>query len=229
MDYTERQKLIIEMLKNGSMSIADISEMLYVSQMTIRRDVLNLKRLGIVTQFRGGVALNNESVIVPIDLRENNDKNEKILLAKKAIKYVRDGTLIFIDSSSTCYNIVPLLVGFKNIQVITNSTKAILELGRLGIRSKMVCGNLVPKDKCVVGSDAEGYIRKFMFDIAFISASGYDNKRITDWSESQTNVRKAAIDSSERTYCLMLHSKYNVNYQYVVCETRNVGIITVDE
>ncbi|MBQ8208712.1 MAG: DeoR/GlpR transcriptional regulator [Clostridia bacterium] len=227
MEYTERQKQIISMLKNGSMSISDIADMLYVSQMTIRRDISDLKKMGIITQFRGGIAINPETVIVPIDLRENSEKNDKILLAKKAVQYVRNGMLIFIDSSSTCFNIVPLLADFKDLQVITNSTKVLMELGKIGIRSKMVCGNHVPKDRCVVGSEAEAYIKNFRFDIAFISSSGFNDKRVTDWSEAQTNVRRAAIESSKKTFCLMLPSKYERNYQFVVCTSKDVEIITL--
>lgn len=228
MDYTERQKQIIRLLKNGSLSVADIADALYVSQMTIRRDITELKRIGVITQFRGGVALNPETVIVPIDLRENSEKNDKVLLAKKAVEYVRDGMLIFIDSSSTCFNIVPLLGDFKQLQIITNSTKVLLELGKMGIRSKMVCGNHVPNDRCIVGSEAEAYIKNFRFDIAFLSSSGYDEKHITDWSEAQTNVRRAAIESSIKTMFLMLPSKYNSSFQFVVCKTKDVNIITLE-
>lgn len=227
MNYTERQKQIIRLLKSGNKTIADIANMLYVSQMTIRRDISELKKIGIIAQFRGSVALNSDTVIVPIDLRENSEKNDKVQLAKKAVQYVKDGMLIFIDNSSTCFNIVPLLADFKNFTVITNSTKVLLELGNMGIRSKMCCGNHNPKDRCVVGSEAEAYIKNFRFDIAFISSSGYNDCKITDWSESQTNVRRAAIESANKTFCLMLPSKYEKNYQFVVCKTKDVEIITL--
>ena len=228
MNYTERQKQIIKFLKTGSMSIADIAKELYVSQMTIRRDVSELKRTGIITQFRGGVALNQETDIVPIDLRENTEKNNKIQLAKKAVQHVRNGMLLYIDSSSTCSNIVPFLEEFQNLQVITNSTKVLLELGKMDIRSKMACGYHYPNDRCVCGSEAEAYIRNFRYDIAFISSSGYDNKFITDWNEAQTNVRRAAIESADKTMFLMLPSKYGKSFQYVVCKTKDVEIITLE-
>ncbi|MBR6602931.1 MAG: DeoR/GlpR transcriptional regulator, partial [Clostridia bacterium] len=113
MHYTERQKQIIKMLKDGSLSVSTIADRLYVSQMTIRRDIEALKKNGTITQYRGGVALNSETLVMPIDLRENSEKNDKVLLAKKAVEFVKNGMLIFIDSSSTCFNIVPLLQGFK--------------------------------------------------------------------------------------------------------------------
>ncbi len=227
MHYTERQKQIIKMLKDGSLSVSAIADKLYVSQMTIRRDIEALKKNGTITQFRGGVALKSDTLVMPIDLRENSEKNDKVLLAKKAVEFIRNGMLIFIDSSSTCFNIVPLLADFKELQIITNSTKVLLELGDMGIRSKMCCGYHLPKERCVAGSEAEAYIKKFNFELAFISAGGYNDKQITDWSEAQTNVRRAAIESAEKTKVLMLPSKYDKNYQFVVAKTKDVDIITL--
>ncbi|MBR3965571.1 MAG: DeoR/GlpR transcriptional regulator [Clostridia bacterium] len=227
MHYTERQKQIIKMLKDGSLSVSTIADRLYVSQMTIRRDIEALKKNGTITQYRGGVALNSETLVMPIDLRENSEKNDKVLLAKKAVEFVKNGMLIFIDSSSTCFNIVPLLQGFKELQIITNSTKVLLELGDMGIRSKMCCGYHLPKERCVAGSEAEAYIKNFRFELAFISSGGYNDKQITDWSEAQTNVRRAAIESAEQTKVLMLPSKYEKDYQYVVAKTKDVDIITL--
>ena len=227
MQYTERQKRIMDLLRKRSMSVCDIASALSVSEMTVRRDISYLKEMGTVTQFRGGVAIKNFSAFRYFETRVEEAKDEKILLARKAVQYVKDGMLIFIDNSSTCYYIAPLLENFHNLMVVTNSSKVLSVLGELGIKVKMTSGNYNHRDKCVIGSETEEYIRNYRYDIAFLSASGSDKEIITSMSDALTNVRRAVIQSAARSYFLMIPSKTNRRSKFVICRTEDVELITL--
>ena len=72
----------------------------------------------------------------------------------------------------------------------------------------------------------EEYIKNYRYDLAFLSSSGYDEIRITSWSEAQTNVRRAVIESAAKTYILMTPMKRKKRSYFVTCRTENVELIT---
>ncbi len=228
MGFSERQKKIIDLLSECSMSIMELADRLFSSEMTIRRDIAHLKEIGVVDQFRGGVSIKKTRSFQSFDFRADIEKNEKMELARRAAELVQDGMLIYIDNSTTCYYISQFLGKFRNLMVVTNSAPLMNDLGKMGIKVKMVSGNYVHKYKCIVGSETEEYIKNYRFDLAFLSSSGYKDERIMSWSESQTNVRRAVIESAAKSYFLMTPMKKDRRSKFVVCKTEDVELITID-
>lgn len=229
MEFSERQKKIIDLLSERSMSIMELADRLFASEMTIRRDVAQLKKMGVVNQFRGGVSIKKSRSFQSFDFRADIEKAEKVDLAKRAAELVTDGMLIYIDNSTTCYYIVQFLGKHRDISVVTNSEPVMHDLGKMGIKVKMASGNYIHRDRCVVGSETEEYIKNYRYDLAFLSSSGYDDVRITSWSEAQTNVRRAVIESAAKTYILMTPMKWKRRSYFVTCRTENVELITTEQ
>ena len=229
MEFSERQKKIIDLLSERSMSIMEIAQRLSSSEMTIRRDVADLKKMGVVDQFRGGVSIKKARSFQSFDFRSDIEKNEKMELARRAAELVQDGMLIYIDNSTTCWYIVQFLGKFRDLKVVTNSAPVMNDLGNMGIKVKMASGNYVHRDKCVVGSETEEYIRNYRYDLAFLSSSGYNDKRIMSWSEAQINVRRAVIESAAKTYFLMTPMKKGRKSYFIACRTEDVELITLDK
>lgn len=229
MEYTERQKQIIELLSERSLSVTEIANKLFASEMTIRRDISYLKSIGVLNQYRGGVALRVLNSFTSFELRYASEKAEKMLLGAKAAELVEDGMMIYIDNSSTCSYIVPFLEDRRDIMVVTNSSKVIEDLGEMKKKVKMASGNYAYFEKCVVGSETEEYIRNYRYDIAFISATGYDDKMIMCYGEAQANIRRVVIESAAKTYVLMTRSKRNRRSKFVVCDIKDVCLITHED
>ena len=135
----EREKQILtEILRTKKVNVKELAEKLYASEPSIRRDLINLEKQGFVKRVHGGAILEENGVSVskiPFVIRELEQSDAKIIIAEKAAKLVNDGDCIFLDASSSAYNIVPFLASKVNITVITNGIKAASKICEYGIKT----------------------------------------------------------------------------------------------
>ena len=85
----ERQNIILDILNKEKKIIAkDISTKLNVSEDTIRRDLNELDEKGLLKRVHSG-AIKRGPKAVDFSIREDVNIEEKIRLAKKAVKYIK--------------------------------------------------------------------------------------------------------------------------------------------
>lgn len=229
MELKDRKKDIFDILyEEGRVSVAKLAEMLYVSEMTIRRDLNQMEKNGILKRYRGGavlVATHNE---LPISRRFFVDESAKKELSKQTVKFLNDNLTIYIDSSSTCQYIIPHINKFKNITIITNSVNALLIASKLNINCIMIGGKYYSQDMCFVGSLAEQFAKQFNIDVAFFSALGISTDGIiSDCNVEQTMIRKIIMENSQKKIFLFEKNKINKKYFYTVCHKNDVDEIIV--
>lgn len=226
----ERQEEILKILEiKRCISVKKLSEMLYVSAPTIRRDLSILENQGKVKRTHGGVVLRHiADSEIPLMLREDQNGKSKEVIAKKAIGYVKNGDVIFLDASSTAAHIVPFLKKFNDIIVVTNSPKTSISLGEANIKNYCAGGLLLPHSITYVGNETVKFVEGINADVFFFSSRGYlENGYITDSSIEEVTVKKAMIKNAKRTFCLCDSSKNNKMYMYNVCKTNEIdGIIS---
>ena len=228
----ERQEQIIEILeKRKSISVTKLAQLLYVSQPTVRRDLCILEQQGKVQRTHGGVVLRKASDLeIPLLFREDQNNLAKKSIAKKAAEYVTDGSVIFLDASSTAAHLIPHLEKFNDIIVVTNSPKASMLLGERNIKNYCTGGLLLMHSIAYVGNEAEKFIANINADLFFFSSRGYlENGIITDSSDPEVAIKKAMLKNTERSFYLCYNSKKNKKYAFNICSTEDVSeIITED-
>ncbi|MBQ8388332.1 MAG: DeoR/GlpR transcriptional regulator [Clostridia bacterium] len=225
----ERQKEILRLLmKSKSMTVNRLSELLFVSRPTIRRDLDALESQGAVMRTHGGVILRNAADLeIPLMLRERQNNLSKERIAAKAEGYVQNGQVIFLDASSTVSYLVPRLEKFSDIIVVTNSPKTSMALGELGIKNYCTGGLMLIHSVAYVGSDTERFVSGINADVFFFSSRGYEaGGMITDSSVEEAGVRRAMMKNSAKSYYLCDSSKKNKKYMYNICSVGEVdGVI----
>ncbi len=94
----ERRKEILELLdEKGYVSVKDLSQRLYVSLPTIRRDLTLLEREGYVLRTHGGASLSiSDSFVEPFALRKKTNLEAKKYIGKIELS-VNAGTLNITD------------------------------------------------------------------------------------------------------------------------------------
>ncbi|GMG95365.1 DeoR/GlpR family DNA-binding transcription regulator [Tepidimicrobium xylanilyticum] len=117
---SRREKIMNILKTERSIKVADLSEILEVSPLTIRRDLEYLAKLGLIERFHGGANLVEE----PIDKENMILSQKKNAIAKKAAEFINDNETIFINSSSTALLTLQHLKD-KRVTVITNNGKAL--------------------------------------------------------------------------------------------------------
>ena len=70
MEYKDRKKDILDILyANGRVSVSKLAKTLFVSEMTIRRDLSEMEKDGVLKRYRGGAVLTAVSSEMSISQR----------------------------------------------------------------------------------------------------------------------------------------------------------------
>ena len=227
----ERQKQIFELVQQkGKISVNRLAQLLFVSQMTIRRDLIQLEQEGLLNRFRGGAVSKIEDGELPISQRMVSGESEKRELGKKAEKYLCDNLHIYIDSSSTCAYIIPYFKNYKNIQLITNLVKSLLYASKYHIPAILIGGSYDEKDMCLIGPEAVREALDINVDIAFFSTMAYsDNGIISDDNQQQIEVKRAIMKNAEKSIFLFERKKLNKKGLYTLCRKEDAFDILLPE
>jgi len=215
----ERKELILELLRNYSrfVTVEQLSEKLFVSGATIRRDLAELEKAKLIQRTRGGaILLESIAAEAPMVLRETRNEMQKQIIAVVAREYIKDGMTIFMDSSSTVFTLARSLAAFGNLQVITNNLKiAWLLSGRKGITLVMAGGWLKERSMSFFGHSTVQFLSRFNADAAFLSAMGFSFEHgSSDATEEEYFMKRAYLSNSKQKYLLVDTSKQGKDYLY---------------
>ena len=225
-----RENKYINLLAQKPHSVKELSEKLFVSEPTVRRDIVFLQKKELLTCKRGIVTLktNSPDQRIPLFIRHMEQNEEKQIIARKAVKYIKEGYVIMLDASTTAFQIIPYLTDFKNILVITNGAKTALESASMGIRTICTGGEMALDSFCYVGTDAEDMLKRYNANIAFFSCRGLSEDGFaTDNSILENSIRKIMIKNSKSSYLLCDKSKFGKKYLNTLCDINDItGIIS---
>ena len=93
MSLYNRENQYINLLAQRPHSVKELSERLFVSEPTVRRDIILLKEKEILSCKRGVVTLKSKSPDqrIPLFIRHLEQNEEKQIIAKEAVKHIKDG------------------------------------------------------------------------------------------------------------------------------------------
>ena len=221
MPIYEREHSYINLLSERSYTVKELSEALFISEPTVRRDINELISKELVTRKNGVVSIktNSPDTRVPMFIRNLENKDAKDTIAKKAALLIKEGDTVMLDASTTAYCLVQHLAKFKNIFVITSGAKTALALATLGIRTICTGGEMALGSFSYIGHDAERTLSNYNADIAFMSCRGIsEDGAVTDSSIAENSMRKLMMQKSVGTYLLCDKSKIGKVYLNTLCE-----------
>ncbi|MBQ8415995.1 MAG: DeoR/GlpR transcriptional regulator [Clostridia bacterium] len=219
MKLSGRRKDIYDILcEKKRVSVAHLAKGLFVSEMTVRRDLAEMEKQGFLKRYRGGAILHDEMNLLPLSQRMFLEEEEKRELAQKAQKYLCDGISVYIDSSSTCQFIIPHIKKFSHVKIITNSVKAVLIASKLHLPCFLIGGEYYEQDMCLVGSVSEEIAARINVDVAFFTAQGFSEEGvISDSDIEQTSVRRIVMRNAKKRIFLFEKTKLGKKYLHTLC------------
>ena len=226
----EREKRILEiLLQQKRVTVKELAQMLFISEPSIRRDLISLENQNLIKRNHGGAILDESPISknkIPFLLREYEHSSAKTLIASKAINLINDNDIIFMDASTSCYYLIPFLVQKKGITVITNGVKGLLKLAEYRIKTISTGGTLSSSRLVLTGEEAYKTIETFNANIAFFSCRGVSpDGYLTDIAPDENNVRKHMIKHSQKSYLLCATEKFNKGYFHNLCHKNDVTAI----
>lgn len=227
---TERENEIISILKksNGFTSVKNLCARLYASESSIRRDLTNLENKGIIKRSYGGAELiTNFSNVSAFSTRSHHNISAKKAIAKKAASLIKDGSVIFLDQSSTTFFLAAEILGKSSVTIVTNSIEIISLVSASNIKL-ISSGGMLSNDNrtCLVGSDAQRIFENTYADIMFFSTKSLsDDGSIWDITKAETEVRKPMLKNAEKRVYLCDSEKFGTHSPYKQCNLSDVDYL----
>ena len=111
----ERYDKILSILEEEKyISAQKLSEILFVSLPTIRRDLAELDRRNQIIRSHGGAkAIEPEHIVTPLNFRKTVNSLQKRKLCQAAANLANDNEIIFIDASTTTLQMADFLSNKK--------------------------------------------------------------------------------------------------------------------
>ena len=227
----DRQKQILALLKEEQyLSVNALSQRLFFSKPTVRRDLAELEKNGLIFRSHGGASLKNtHNSDLAFDLRNTLHTKQKAEIAKKAAALIEDGDVIFLDASTTVLHMVKYLEGKRCITVVTNSIPLPSLLRGSNIPVYSTGGKLIPNSLAYGGPVAENAVKHFHFDKLFFSSCALTNDgRILDFSEEETNLRQVLLQQAKNSIFLCDSSKIGKSAAFYVATLDQVDTVISD-
>lgn len=210
MFLNERQQaLLAEVESRRQVTVARLSQVLYASPATIRRDLALLAEGGYLQRVRGGAVCNiDETADPPLLLRMSREVQEKARIARAAGRLLQDGMTIFLDSSTTAAHLCPEIARRRGITVITNNVRVFTGLlDAPGIRT-ILCGGEVYLGAYTFSQKALEMIHEYYVDMLFFSCAGLSaENQISDKEERVVAMKQAMLQNSASRVLLCTDSK----------------------
>jgi DeoR family fructose operon transcriptional repressor len=208
----ERHQKILDLLEQrGSIRVNELSQIFGVTEETIRRDLDKLEGEGKLLRSHGGAVRVQGEQEIPYFEREIQNVEEKIAIAREAVKQVTAGERIVLDASTTAWYMAKNLPDIP-LTVLTNSIKVAMELANKEKIDVISTGGIfLPESLSFVGPLAEQSLNMYRVNKAFISCKGIDfSFGISDSNELVALVKRKMISIADRTFLLLDHSKFGV-------------------
>ena len=185
----ERHKEIIRLLNsNGSVKISQLAKQFQVSRETIRRDLLHLNEIGAVKKSHGGATSVYELQPLPWESRVREKLPLKEKLCERAMEFIGDGNVIFLDSGSTIFCLAGMLSKKSGYTIVTTSLEAAYALVHSSNKVILTGGMLNPNSMAAEGFQATSLINSLKVDIAFLGTNGCEQHTvIADSSKAQAS------------------------------------------
>lgn len=230
---TQRDSQILAILEeNGTCSVHELCEKLYLSEATVRRALSSLARRGLINRTHGGAEL------LKIHHRASPFSNRVILnaaakrdIARKAAAMVPDGSIVFLDQSSTCYHLAEALMKKRELTVVTNNLEIALLLTQTKFRVQISGGTMHMDNRlCLAGEDANRIFEEICADFVFFSTFSLSSDGIiSDVSRDAINVRNAMLKYAKCKVFLCDSSKFDSTAGYIQCTLRDLDVLISEE
>jgi DeoR/GlpR family transcriptional regulator of sugar metabolism len=252
----ERLNKIMDLLnKHGRVKSKHLSEILSVSEVTIRNDLNTLEKKGLLSRVHGGAVkvkggyysphqtnyypymkqnINKKPRIMDPHFQEQIalDKEEKRDIAKKAVSVVEKNDVIFVDTGSSAYYFIEEIVKNPpiNLTVVTNSLYVINEVAGHNNINLLVLGGVFQRSSLnFLDLDASPLIEKYSVNKIFMGINGLDEVGFYSSDILEARVKSEFCDLTAQLYLFASSSKLFKKSLKIISEWKGSETLIVSD
>ncbi len=222
----ERIRIIKNHLKKDSkVSVAKLSELLNVTEVTIRRDLEKLESEGFLQRTHGGAVISVDSSEEPIEEQSDPYLTERQEIADTVFHLVSDNDMIMITEGLTNVQIARRLSEKTNLTVLTNDIRVAIEFkNNPGINLILLGGDL--NEYAVYGQLAINNMQYFSFNHLFVEVDAINKQTgMMASSISKATLIQKAIQIAEKTSVICLAKNFGEKSLYRIGSIESAGKI----
>ena len=225
----QRLEKILELLEERKqLSAKEMVDYFKVSKDTIRRDFALLSQRQLVRRTHGGLLpLNKEPGPSYLDRSQKANK-EKTAMAQKALQWIQNGQVIFLDASTSITLLAGLLDG--DLTVYSHSLDNAIQLSSHSqVDFHLLGGKFYPKNRFYYAADQAQILDNLRFDVAFFGAGSLANGEVT-FEDAEDVAVKSLIFERARTKILIAESsKWTKNGNYYLARLKQFDYWITDQ
>jgi DeoR/GlpR family transcriptional regulator of sugar metabolism len=222
---SQRKKYLIDVLRRDGQIVArSLSEELAVSEDTIRRDLREMAREGLLQRVHGG-ALPASPALADFAAREHISTDDKAAIGRAAAALVQPGQVLFIDGGTTCGQLVRHLAPGLRCTVVTHSPSIALALmEHESVEVIMLGGRLYRHSVVGVGASTIAAIGQVRADLYFMGVSSiHPQAGLSTGDFEEACVKRALCQAAAETVVLASPEKLATASTYQVVPLSEVG------
>src|SRR3954468_11448672 len=223
---------VLRMLETrDAVLVSELARAFSVSEVTVRADLAELARQGLVARVRGGVRpLQRGQSELGFDLRLRLPAERKRAIARAAAAMVGEGEAVALDSSTTAYYLALELRSKRELVVVTNGLLIAAALADAPGVSVLVTGGLLRLPAMsLVGDVAGDMLRTTRIDLGFLGARGLDLERgLMDLNPEEVRIKQEMASACERVVGIVDSSKWHRSALLSFAGTHEVSAIVTD-
>ena len=225
----ERQEFILHQLNlHNKILCADLSNMMGVSDDTIRRDLQELAQEDKLIKVHGGAL--SKSFHTAFDRKMVYNLEDKHIIAQKTATLVQSGMYILTSGGTSILEFAKSLDPNLNATFFTCSLNAAIEFAHHPSIEVVMIGDKVSKDSMLTtGASAVQTIESIQADLCILGINSLDTQfglSENDWEVVQ--IKKAMIKASKKTICIGISEKLNSQQKIKVANLDEIDILITE-
>ena len=207
---SSRTNRILEILTERERAeVAELAEALGVSQVTMRKDLTELERRGLIRREHGWAMLRSTD---NVEGRLAYHYEEKRRIARRAAGLVRDGDTIMVESGSCCALLAAELAAQgRDVTIVTNSAFIAAYVRDAPTVQVVLLGGIYQKDaQVMVGPMVRACVEGFYVDLLFAGTDGFSPRTgFTNSDQMRAQAVRDMASHAERVVLLTESEKFS--------------------
>jgi len=233
LSQVERMRRVLQMLETrDSVHVAELAQTFSVSAVTVRNDLSQLARQGLVARVRGGVRpLQRGESELGFDLRLRVEVDRKKAIARAAAALVGEGEAIALDASTTAYYLALELRAKRELVIVTNGIVVAASLADVPGVSVLVTGGMLRLSAMsLVGDLGADLLRTTRITKGFLGAGGVSLDRgLMDLNPDEVRIKQEMAAACEQVIGIVDGTKWHRSALLSFAPSDGVHAIVTDE
>jgi DeoR family fructose operon transcriptional repressor len=229
----ERLREIVDRARTlGRVEVIALAAELEVTPETIRKDLTNLERQGLVRRVHGGAIPITRLAFEPaVSQRAEQMSEEKDRIAKAALAELPAAGAILLDAGTTTARIAEFLPSDRELTVVTNSLPIGLTLSvRPNLHVMVTGGRVRSRTLAGVGDWTGQALSRIRVDVAYIGANGISPEfGLTTPDQAEAAAKRAMIAASRRSIVVADHTKLGEDYFAKFADLEDIDTVITDD